>query len=138
MNPDIWGVFHDGNIEAVSRLAPGVVEVRVSIPYLREMFEGAGDSFLVTLHGCVRFCYRPFTGASIEDINQIAVAAPEILSVTQRPELVLLCTCGELDIAYDSMAVALDSGEPVSEEQLVQAAQRYWDGWEAKHTQPST
>ncbi len=138
MNPDVWGVFHDGTIEALSRPAPGVVQVRVSILYLREMFPEAGDCFLVTLHGCSRFRYRLFEGESTENLSQIALAAPEILYVNQRPELVLLCTCGELEITYDSMAVALDTGETVSEDQLVQAAQRYWDGWEATNRPPST
>lgn len=138
MNPDLWGLFHDGTIEALSRPGPGVVEVRISILYLREMFRGAGDCFVVTLHGCSRFRYRLFEGESTENLSQIALAAPEILHVSQRPDLVLLCTGGELDITYDSMAVALDTGEAVSVEQLVQAAQRYWDGWEATNRRPST
>jgi hypothetical protein len=137
LSADIWGVFHDGSIEAPGRPAPSVVQVRSSLLYLREMFAGAGDAFLVALHGCSCFRYRPFEGEPLDDLSAIALAALEILSVHRRPQLVLLCSAGEIDLAYDAMAVAPDPGKPVSEEQLIQAAQRYWDGSEAKHRRRS-
>ena len=121
MNPDIWGVFHDGSIDALSRPAPGVVQAGVSILYPREMFNGAGGGFLVTLQGCSLFRYRPFEGDSLEDLREIVLAEPEILSVDRRPHLVLLCTAGELDLVYDTMAVSLDTGEAAEDTGLEEA-----------------
>jgi hypothetical protein len=132
MNPDIWGVFHDGSIEAITGSVPGVVELRIDIEYLRDMFDGGGTHFRVRLGGCSRFEYREYDAQATSDFGVIASKEPEVLSVYRLDPLVLDCREGELELAYDSMEVFLDTGAPLTEKHLRDACERYWDDWDAR------
>ena len=129
MNPDIWGVFHDGNIDAISGAVPGVVELHIDIQYLRAMFGDTSTHFRIRLRGCSVMEYQEYEQPPISDPVAIAAQEPEVLYVRSVEPLVLDCREGELRLSYDSMEVFLDSGEPVTYEQLSSASKRYWDGW---------
>jgi hypothetical protein len=40
--------------------------------------------------------------------------------------LVLDCADGTLELAYETMTVTLESGQPVTEDALIQASDKYW------------
>ncbi|MES2639376.1 MAG: hypothetical protein V4850_07820 [Myxococcota bacterium] len=132
MNPEIWGVFHDGSIEAITGSVPGVVELRIDIEYLRDMFDGGGTHLRVRLGGCSRLEYRQYDAQATSDLGVIAFREPEVLSVYRLEPLVLGWREGELERAYDTMEIFLDTGAPLTEEQLRGTCERYWDDWDAR------
>lgn len=44
MKADFWGLLHDSGIEAISRAAPSLISVEISIRYLRQQFPGGNDA----------------------------------------------------------------------------------------------
>ena len=63
------------------------------------------------------------------DPDRIREREPEILYVTSEEPLVLDCVMGPLELEYEEMAVTLDNGIEVSEQELVSASELYWNRW---------
>ena len=126
MNRDVWGLFHDGYINRIECTAPGVLRLEVRIEYLRDMFPERGTSFVVTLTACSKFVYRGYDEQPTDDIAEIQAREPEILYVNSMDPLVLDCADGTLELAYETMTVTLESGQPVTEDALIQASDKYW------------
>jgi hypothetical protein len=127
-----WQYLHDGSIERIDGAVPGDLVVRVSIEYLRAQFAGAGDGFDIALHGCTRFEFEPYGGVPCDDLAAIAAMDVEILSRADEMPLTIACVTGVLRLDYAAAAIRLDTGEPVTIEQLVQASDAYWAAWEAR------
>jgi len=130
MNPDVWGIFHDDSIVGIAGAVPVTAVCQVSIPYLRRMFDGDGDCFLLTLTHCTHLCYSSFQDPPTTDLARIVAYEPEILYIKTTYPVVLYCAEGVLELTYDDIAIALDSGVEVTYEQLVAACKRYWDDFE--------
>ncbi|MCP5283751.1 MAG: hypothetical protein H6933_02510 [Burkholderiaceae bacterium] len=101
----------------------------VEIGYLRAMFEGEGSAFKVHLMGCTRMRYSEYDEEPTVDLDRIREREPEVLYVTSEQPLVLDCVMGPLELEYEQMLVTLDTGVPVSEQELVQASELYWSRW---------
>jgi hypothetical protein len=129
ITPSAWGVFHDGVIQAIEGTLPGNLVLTIEIGYLRAMFEGDGCSFLVHLTGCTRMRYCEYDEEPTVDLNRIREREPEILYVTSEQPLILDCVMGPLELEYEQMAVTLESGVQVSEQELVSASELYWSRW---------
>jgi hypothetical protein len=129
ITPSVWGVFHDGVIQAIEGTIPGDLVLTIEIGYLRGMFDGDGSSFRVHLTGCRRMMYSEYDEEPTDDLDRIREREPEILYVTSEQPLVLDCVMGPLELEYERMAVTLDSGVEVSEQELVSASELYWNRW---------
>ncbi len=129
ITPSTWGVFHDGVIQDIEGALPGNLVLTIEIGYLRAMFEGEGLRFRVHLTGCTRMRYCEYDEEPTVDLNRIREREPEILYVTSEQPLVLDCVMGPLELEYQQMAVTLESGVKVSEQELVSASELYWNRW---------
>lgn len=131
MNPDIWNVFHDGTITALSGEVPGNVHIFIEIRYLRAMLPGNGTGFNMQLGGCTLCEFEEYNKAPSNDFSRIAALESEILSARAVDHILeVTCTLGTLRVAYGEAELALESGEPISNEALSEACDRYWDEWE--------
>jgi hypothetical protein len=129
INPSAWGVFHDGVIQGIEGALPGNLVLTIEIGYLRAMFEGEGSSFRVHLMGCTKVRYCEYDEEPTVDLDRIREREPEILYVTSEQPLVLDCVMGPLELEYRQMAVTLESGVAVSQQELVSASELYWSRW---------
>jgi hypothetical protein len=129
MEPSIWGVFHDGVIKRIDGTVPGQLVLGIEIPYLRAMFEGNGTGFNVRLQSCTKVKYSEYDEQPIEDLARIQEREPEVLYLASEHPLVLDCAMGTLELTYEEMLVTLDSGGHVSEEELAEASELYWQRW---------
>jgi hypothetical protein len=93
------------------------------------MFPGDGESFVLALHGCQSFSLTTDDGEEVSSIAEIERRSPEILSVISEDPLSIYTTCGTLTTTYSSATLSLDSGEPVSPEDVDAASGRYWEQW---------
>lgn len=128
-----WGLLHDGGLETVTGTVPGTVSVRISIQYLRQQFPTEGSGFKIDLFDCKRFVYQEYDSPPLEDFDAIVALEPEIVGVEKGTESVIVnCVMGTLTIDYGAASIYLDSGAPVSVDELTAASRRYWDGWAAR------
>jgi len=133
MSSDIWTIVHDGSIIAIAAMEPSDLVVTIDIPYLRHMFDANGTAFLIRLHQCDRFEYRDYSDSQwTNSFADIIRAEPEILSVKADTgqEILITCTEGQLRMHYESCTIALDTGVPVTRDELAAAATHYWQEWE--------
>lgn len=128
---DFWSCLHDGSIDHAGGVVPGDVVIGVSIPYLRKRFETAGAGFVIVLKGCERFEFTSYDEAPFcRDPSLIAAMDLEISALEEDAECVVVgCTTGALRLEYATAEITLDTGEPVTPEQLEAATQGYWDEW---------
>ena len=129
----IWGYLHDGSLDRIDGTLPGGIKVYISIPYLRNAFQPAGEGFVLTLTNCTKFTLESDSGVVIHDIGQIAVDSPELLSIESEEPLLVYTTLGTLAIDYQAITIALDTGQPLTTRMLDQASEQYWQAWEEKH-----
>ncbi|TDK63724.1 hypothetical protein [Sapientia aquatica] len=133
MQAEFWGILHDGGIESISGDVPGTVSINVSIRYLRQYFPGDGIGFRIELGNCTRFEYQEYDAAPIKDFAAIVAMDPEILSLNSgHVSVVVNCVMGSLTMAYEEASVFLDSGAPVTFDELCAASKAYWDEWRAR------
>jgi len=133
-NVDILGVFHDGSIVEILGTPPRI-SFRIEIEYLRNMFPSKGNSFIAHLSECesIEF-YNWEDETRTSELSEIQKAAPEILSIEQLGEIThIKCSTGELDVLYKSIEFQLDSGEPVTFQELADACSKYWDDRESRN-----
>jgi hypothetical protein len=131
MNPkaEIWNVLHDGTLSDISGTVPGDIRLKIEIPYLRDFFHPAGKSFLVDLQDCTEFRMIREQG-SIGDLSKIIVLQSSILSTESEDCPVKIATTeGELELSFASSRLSLDTGEPITHEELCEACERYWENF---------
>lgn len=132
-NVDILGIFHDGSIVEILGALPKI-SFRIEIEYLRNMFPSEGDSFLAHLSECesIEF-YNWENETRTKDLAEIQKEEPEILSIEQQDDIAhIICSTGELDVLYKNIVFQLDTGEPVTYQELAEACNKYWDDWESR------
>ena len=132
-NVDILGVFHDGSIVEVRGELPSI-SFRIEIEYLRNMFPSEGDSFIAHVEGCESITFLNWENEQrTSSFKEIESEEPEILSIEQNGEIAhIICSTGELDILYNELRFELDTGPPVSFQDLSDACNKYWDDWESR------
>ena len=133
MDPSLWNLFHDGTVAAAEGSVPGDVALVIECQYLRRMFATPGESFLVRLRGCTVFEYVPYDELPVTEVAAVGELEPELLSAEPGDPLEICCVGGILRVAYREWSLTLDSGEPVSLEQLDEVSNRYWDNWEQRN-----
>ncbi|WP_115541225.1 hypothetical protein [Xanthomonas campestris] len=129
----VWSFLHDGSLDRTDGIVPGDITLRVSIPYLRKAFQPPGDGFILELIGCTQFQLTGDDGAVLSDLGQIADCSLEILSIVSESPLTIYTTYGTLALAYDTLHLALDTGQALTVAQLDQASAEYWQAWSERH-----
>lgn len=131
----IWNVLHDGEITAFKREGE-TLTMFVSIPYLRRRMEPLGDSIVLTLTGLTRVDFLNFDGSPSSLADELDGGLPEILSTdSEEMPVTIATTTGTMILDFRSIAFALDTGEPVTFEQLVKVCEEYWTEWKEKAEQ---
>jgi hypothetical protein len=131
---DIWNVLHDGEITVMHREAPDVVIMFVSIPYVRRRLEPLGDSFRLRLGGFRSMHFENGIGDTSSELDYIeGYEILDILSETMPAKIQL--AEGTLTLDFDTLAISLDSGQPVAYEKVLRLAQDYWDEFAARTKQ---
>ncbi|WP_185234966.1 hypothetical protein [Teredinibacter franksiae] len=132
-NVDILGVFHDGSIVEILGALPKI-SFRIEIEYLRNMFPSKGDSFLAHVSECESIVFYNWENETrTNELAEIQKEEPEILSIEQQDDTAhIICSTGELDVLYKKIEFQLDSGAPVTFQELTEACNNYWDDWESR------
>ncbi len=130
---EVWKYLHDGGIENIEGSVPGDVSVHVSIRYIRKRFPGDGTGFIIRLSNCTRFEFEPYDEPACTELAEIVRLDPEILSLQSADPVVVNCVMGTLNLAYTHATVTLDSGVPVSLEELDAATKTYWEEWSQRN-----
>jgi hypothetical protein len=128
MDVAIWNLFHDGSIESCSGDVPGDLTLAVSIDYLREMIEPAGELFFVDVRGCTLLELQSWADDSVASgADALNAIQPEILSGSEEDDrAIVICNGYELRLRYDAIGVRLDTGAPLTIDEIDAVAERYW------------
>jgi hypothetical protein len=132
---DIWDVLHDGEITIMHRESADALVMLVSIPYVRRRISPLGDSFRLRLGGFREMLFSYDHGnETYSDLDYIE--GFEILEAKSKtmPATIQLAE-GPLMLDFDSLDISLDSGQPVTYEQVRRVAQDYWDEFAARTKQ---
>ena len=128
----IWNALNDGEITIMHLEAPEVLVMFVSIPYVRRRIQPLGDSFHLRLGGFrgMLFSYDSDRD-TFSDLDYIE--GFEILQAKSdtMPATIQLAE-GTLMLDFDSMGIRLDTGQPISPEEVYRACEEYWDEWSKK------
>jgi len=132
----IWNILHDGEITAISGEGSETLTMFVNIPYLRRRLEPLGDSFVVTLSGLTRLEFQDFDGTTTLLKEEIEIGTPEILSTeSESMPIKIETTMGQLTLDFQSMSLALDTGQAIDYEAVEKVCEEYWTEWKAKAEQ---
>ena len=131
----IWNALHDGEITIMHRESPDVLVMFVSIPYVRRRIQPLGDSFRLRLTG---FRGMVFADA-IRDPPETDIEYIEGYEILEAKSDTMPATIqlaeGTLLLDFDSLEISLDSGQPISPEEVYRAYSEYWDEWSKKTKQ---
>jgi hypothetical protein len=134
MNPraEIWNILHDGGIAGMEGSVPGDLTLRIKIPYLRQMFSESGEDIFLRLSSCTRFAMKIWEEDLLtSDPERIVASDTEILSTESEDIPVrIVTTHGAIEAEFQSFALALDDGQPITFEEICGACERYWTRWE--------
>jgi hypothetical protein len=127
----IWNIFHDGEITALSNEDENTVIIFVSIPYLRRRLKPLGDSFVVILSDTKRIDFTSFDGATTTSLlEELEISAPEILSTdSESMPITIATTAGYITLDFQSIRFALDTGQAIEYEEIEKACNEYWTEW---------
>ena len=132
-NSVVWELLHDGGVEHITGTIPGIVSIGISIRYLRQQFPGEGTGFRIELFDCRRLVYQEYDSQAVINFDAIVALEPEIVGVGNETGFVVVnCVMGTLEIDYGAASIYLDSGEPVTIDELTAASKAYWDDWSAR------
>jgi hypothetical protein len=137
MDPLAWNLLHDATVTACTATAPGVLRIEIESDYLRSRFHPPGRSFVLTLHRCRRFVFRPCAGAL--PVTDLLVIEKQRLWILSADQAGTVCTVhcqhegndggGTLEVEADEAALALDTGREIKMDELRDVATAYWDEW---------
>ncbi len=128
----IWSALHDGEITIMHRESPDVLVMFVSIPYVRRRIQPLGDSFLLRLTGFRGMVFADDIGDPPETELEY-IEGYEILEAKSdtMPATIQLAE-GTLMLDFDSLQISLDTGQPISPEEVYRAYSECWDEWSKK------
>jgi hypothetical protein len=131
---DIWNILHDGSITAVES-KDDIIRMFVGIAHLRRRFQPPGDSFVVALSGVSHCEFRHFDGETTNLSDVFETGEPEILSTSSEGfPITIQTTLGRLIVSFDSISVALDTGQPILFGAIERVAAQYWEEFERRRT----
>jgi hypothetical protein len=127
--------LHDGEITAISQDG-GTLTMFVSIPYLRRRLKPLGDSFVLTFTGLTRAECRDSAGNTTSLEEELEIGTPEILQTESKSMPVTVeTTMGQVILEFQTIRLALDTGQEVSYETIEKTCEEYWNEWEANAQQ---
>lgn len=134
---DIWNILHDGEIAEIKYDSQKILQLRIFIPYLGNMFPEGGENIWVALYNIKKFEMKIWDEDILtSDFDQICSTGTEILSTASTDvPLHVQSTLGDLFIDFESFSLSLDSKKEISFDELAEACSRYWKNWEEMYKQ---
>jgi hypothetical protein len=130
----IWSALHDGEITIAERETPDTLLLFVSIPYIRRRIEPLGDSFRLRLRGFRGMTYDNEIGDTYSELEDLE--GVEILKcLSETMPVIIQAAGGKLMLDFDSLEISLDTGRPISIEEICRASEEYWNEWRKKTQQ---
>lgn len=140
--PDLWNVLHDGTIVAIAGHVPGEVKLEIEADYLRGRFNEDGHLFVLTLCDCTRLVFRPWKEgqSAITRLDEVGALALWILraeEVDGRCAVSCIRKVAEggggiLEVVATDVALSLDTGRFVSQDEIEAVADAYWTEWSSR------
>ncbi|HYF78375.1 MAG TPA: hypothetical protein VD973_14660 [Symbiobacteriaceae bacterium] len=133
---DLWNsLFHDGAILKMQGRVPGDIQVIIE-PGLgnRKYFQDPGENFIVVMRNCSACELDRDEGKGPEPVHDLGAVwdEPSLFWVYRKGDFLTFdCVIGYLRVKYEGSDVFLDSGSPVTFEELEQSCRRWWDEWRA-------
>ena len=133
---EIWNILHDGQITAISGEQGPNLTMFVSIPYLRRRLDPLGDSFVLTLGGLNRLEWHNSDGTITPFREELELGTPEILNTeSESMPVTIETTMGNLVLDFESIRFRLDTGKPVTYQEIRKVCEDYWTEWKRKYEQ---
>lgn len=125
--------MHDGEITVVSHEDDGTFVMFVNIPYIRSRLKPLGDSFVLKLGGLRGIEFVNYDGKLIPFDEELELIQIEILSTnSENMPVSITTTDGFLKLDFNTLKILLDTGQEVPYSDVLNAAEDYWNEWEAK------
>lgn len=126
MDCDVWGLLHDGTIEAVSGSVPGDVTLSVDLECVCDHLPSASSWLLVNLHDCTHLGFRRHSDqTATSDLGAIAAMQLELLGAEMRGDFIEAhCESGTLIAKYAGADIQLAEGERLTVSELRRAAEK--------------
>lgn len=136
MDPETWGLLHDGQVVGVDRRGDHAT-VRISARHVRKHLDGSTGDFVLRLAGVEKLVYLPYGDRwdepEIDEPDAIVRAEHAVSDASlERGELVVWGAMGSLRLVYRDLDLELDDGSPTDAEAIRGAVQAFWDGWRAR------
>ncbi len=129
----IWNTLHDGEITVISHEDDGSFVMFVNIPYIRSRLKPLGDSFVLKLGGLRGIEFVNYEGESIPFDEELELIQIEILSTdSENMPVTIATTDGFLKLDFETLKIYLDTGQEIPYSDVSNAAEDYWNEWEAK------
>lgn len=131
----IWNVFHDGEITAAS-YSGSVATLFVSIGYLRRRLMPTGGGFVLKLSGVTDLRCHDFDGKPETLDQQLEAGRLQVHGTdSELMPVIVDTTMGKLTLCFETLDLALDTGQPVTFAEIASACEAYWHEWERKGRQ---
>lgn len=133
MSITLWDNLHDGVIEHLEGRVPGDLVLSVRIEYLRKLFSDDGKNIIVRLKDCTELMYEPET--TLEMLKEFTAVWEElehegILGGSAAGDFTrVFCMNGSIYLKYSDYELTLDTGVPITIEQLQEKGRIYWDNF---------
>jgi hypothetical protein len=125
----IWNLLHDGEVSKLTRENTSVT-IEVDIGYLRRRLTPPGDSFVLKLYGITTLSFSSWDDRAETLEQAVALGQLEILSTESKDmPVVVMTTMGELTIAFESVQIALETGQPIACADIARVSEEYWRQW---------
>ncbi len=129
----IWNTLHDGEITVISHEDDGSFVMFVNIPYIRSRLKPLGDSFVLKLGRLRSIEFVNYEGESIPFDEELELIQIEILSTdSENMPVTIATTDGFLKLDFETLKIYLDTGQEIPYSDVSNAAEDYWNEWEAK------
>jgi len=130
----IWNVLHDGEITAVEAGTDGSYTMFVNIPYLRKRLKPLGDSFVLTLSGVRQVTFQDFNGTSLSLEEELQGSSSQMIlrTLSESMPITVELMYGTLILDFESIALSLDTGQPVEFETIETVCREYWEEFSSK------
>jgi hypothetical protein len=136
---DVFNIFHDGSIVAVS-IYNNTYFIKIEIQYLAELVSNNYKYFYLELTPCNEFKFINWDNdETISDIQNISKIEPQILSCDKdvTDKIRIFCTLtfgpvGELWIKTDDIKIFDQEKNKLSLKELGKICNKYWDNFGKK------
>ena len=130
----IWNTLHDGALVEIQGDVPGDLRVKVEIEYLANKLSGQKSNIWVNLKNCSLFEYErqlskdeTQTYQGPQELKDISPSLMALSCDEEKDYLIIWDICGLIKTKYDAAELFLETGEPLTFEELDNVSKEYWE-----------